>query len=142
MLEEFSGRTVPHRDVEDFVWLCTPFVFRKTPLKILEEQQRMTVHIPEGEERRQGAFSDHLTNNMLLTFDQFRCVRFPNSKPKCVCVCVCVSCTSLLHSVFASRLCCCGFTGVFANCEVALFITHLSVNTGLPCILLTSWKCG
>ena len=56
---EFSGRRVPISEVKNFILFDTLYVFRKTPLAILERARKMGVVEPSEKQRRANQYPDH-----------------------------------------------------------------------------------
>lgn len=55
--EKFAGKTVPVEEVEEFVLVETPYIFRKKTLVLLEEKGKITnVVRNDGKHRRRGTF--------------------------------------------------------------------------------------
>ena len=80
IFEEFSQKEakerVDMREVENYVWLRTPFVFRKKPLKMLENSARLIVAMCSDPARKYGTFPDGQI--FVFTFDHWRSVPIVN----------------------------------------------------------------
>ena len=68
IFKTFSGAKVSMDKIEWYIWMKTPFVFRKKPLNILQKTGRILKVYPENTERRNGTFPDVEA----IEFDMFR----------------------------------------------------------------------
>ena len=64
--KHFSGKEVLLSEVKNYVWLKTPFLFRKTPLKLLEMQGQLTVKTRDVT-RKRGTFPDRRDWELVFT---------------------------------------------------------------------------
>lgn len=62
----FRGNETVLSEVERYVWLETPYVFRKTPLKILEDVGKLTVK-NDDQKRTKGKFPDRRDWNFVFS---------------------------------------------------------------------------
>ena len=67
--KHFKGRTAVVSEVADYVWLKTPYVFRKKPLEILERNGYLSVK-DSGIARRRGTFPDRSDWELVFTLDK------------------------------------------------------------------------
>ena len=70
IFKKFSGQQVSMDEIEWYIWMGTPFVFRKKPLNILEKKGRILKVYPENIERQNGTFPDDRIE--AIEFDVFR----------------------------------------------------------------------
>ena len=68
IFKKFYGQRVTMDRIESFIWMETPFVYRKTPLSVLDKTGRITHVYPEDPKRRKGTFA----NVKEIKFDKFR----------------------------------------------------------------------
>ena len=63
--DRFRGTQTVMSEVEKYIWLETPYVFRKTPLKILEDNGKLIVKT-DYSKRRKGTYPDFRDWNFVL----------------------------------------------------------------------------